>query len=243
LLAFPLKLFPMRKQPNTNRASTTDATATGGTSLSYTLAVYLPEADEIQPVANLRTALSMLDDGSRKCDRNLIVKGEHADLWIHMHKDETTLVGLAQCNAELSSPSSYFEVGFESEEQEQLARAIVPALLAEAEALSVAKPLDKASNTGRCIRTKYCPPTNTRGSSLRAWLADDGKPAAKVRVSWNYDLNTSDNHTAAAQAVLAALRADKFYGRYWSDAYDLHGAYIGDGECAFVMRRAEGGAL
>jgi hypothetical protein len=55
------------------------------------------------------------------------------------------------------------------------------------------------------IRTRFVGPTNTRPS--RVIVSDDGlfdkavKPRRKV-VSWDYRLNTAENHIAAAQVWL-----------------------------------------
>lgn len=231
----------MRKHTNTNLDGTTPSTATGGTGLSYTLSVDIG-GEALRPVFNLREAMTLVDGSSNRAERGLVVIGKDAQVFIHLHSNETTLEALRQSNAELSSPSSYFDVGFESPEQEALARWAIPVLLQQAERL--ANPgVDVFSNLGRCIRTQYRPATNHRGACIRAWLADDGKPLAKVRMSWNHGLEASENHLAAAKAVLATLRAETPAGRHWSDAVDLRGGYLGKGEYAFVLRRSEGGAL
>lgn len=52
------------------------------------------------------------------------------------------------------------------------------------------------------ITTKYMGPTNTRGSRIKAQRADGG---ASVTVSYDYALNTQDNHAAAVQALVDKL--------------------------------------
>ena len=94
---------------------------------------------------------------------------------------------------------------------------------------------DTARTIGRAIRTRYRGPTDTKGSRVRAWIADDGKPLASVVVSWNYELDADGNHEAAARAVLAKLRKGKG-GHHWPRSLELVGAYLGNGEHAFAMR-------
>ena len=57
--------------------------------------------------------------------------------------------------------------------------------------------------TRASIRTRYAGPTNTRGSRIivteDSW--GDHRPR-KVIVSWDYALNPTQNHVAAAQAWL-----------------------------------------
>lgn len=49
----------------------------------------------------------------------------------------------------------------------------------------------------QAIVTKYHGPTNTRGSRISATAE-----AGRIMLSWDYALNGSDNHKAAAQALV-----------------------------------------
>jgi hypothetical protein len=53
-------------------------------------------------------------------------------------------------------------------------------------------------NSNQAIETKYLGPTNTKGSRVKA-----KSPAGSVTISWDYGLNTRDNHRAAAEALAA----------------------------------------
>jgi len=78
----------------------------------------------------------------------------------------------------------------------------------------------------QAIVTKYLGPTNTRGALIKATAQ-----AGAVYLSWDYALDTSANHRAAALAL-----ADKFK---WSEHLDLsEGGSLpaGKGEC-FVLTR------
>jgi len=78
----------------------------------------------------------------------------------------------------------------------------------------------------QAIITKYLSPTNTRGALIKATAQ-----AGAVYLSWDYALDTSGNHRAAASAL-----ADKFK---WSEHLDLsEGGSLptGAGEC-FVLTR------
>ena len=57
------------------------------------------------------------------------------------------------------------------------------------------------------IVTKFIGPTNTRGSRVKA-LADAGS----LTTSWDYSLNTDENHRAAAMALVDKL--DWHYADY-----------------------------
>jgi len=78
----------------------------------------------------------------------------------------------------------------------------------------------------QAIVTKYLGPTNTRGALIKATAQ-----AGAVYLSWDYALDTSANHRAAALAL-----ADKFK---WTQHLDLsEGGSLptGAGEC-FVLTR------
>lgn len=63
------------------------------------------------------------------CDRYLIISTATCKVEIYLHPRETLLEALEQSQAELDSPGSYFDVGFDSQEQEALARRAVPELI------------------------------------------------------------------------------------------------------------------
>jgi len=78
----------------------------------------------------------------------------------------------------------------------------------------------------QAIVTKYLSPTNFSGSRIKATAQ-----AGSVTLSWDYALDTTGNHRAAAIAL-----ADKFK---WSEHLDLsEGGSLptGTGEC-FVLTR------
>jgi len=49
----------------------------------------------------------------------------------------------------------------------------------------------------KCIRTRFIPATDTRGSRISA---DDGD-GNKITMSWDHALSTTGNHGAAANAL------------------------------------------
>lgn len=52
----------------------------------------------------------------------------------------------------------------------------------------------------QAITTKYLPPTNHRGSRIKATCA-----AGSVTVPWSHELNVEENHTEAAGALAIRL--------------------------------------
>jgi len=65
------------------------------------------------------------------------------------------------------------------------------------------------------IRTKYLGPTNTKGSRIKASVLDNGTFALSSTVSWDYSVDTEENHVNAALALLAKVNqafADKYTG-------------------------------
>jgi len=74
----------------------------------------------------------------------------------------------------------------------------------------------------QAIQTKFLPPTNTRPSRVKA-TADAGS----VTVSWDYALNVTDNHKAAAVALA------RRYG--WPE--DMVGGSLPGSGFAFICRR------
>ena len=95
---------------------------------AYSLAVYLPGREAAKNVDSLREAAALINGKPRKADRALVVFGSGADLWVHLHGGETLADALEQSAAELAAPGSYFDVGFDSPEQEALARLAIPEL-------------------------------------------------------------------------------------------------------------------
>ena len=79
----------------------------------------------------------------------------------------------------------------------------------------------------QAIVTKYSGPTNHRGARIKA-TAHTGQ-GGSVTVAWDYALDTSANHRAAAVALVEKLK--------WSDHLDLsEGGSLpaGNGEC-FIL--------
>lgn len=68
----------------------------------------------------------------------------------------------------------------------------------------------------KAISTKYYGPTNTRGSRIKASDSDNNN----ATVSYNYALNSEDNHIAAAMALCNKMG--------WSDS-TLHGGHTKTG--------------
>lgn len=77
----------------------------------------------------------------------------------------------------------------------------------------------------QAITTKFLSPTNTRGSRVKATAA-----AGSVTVEWDHALNISENHAAAAQALIAKLE--------WDGEWFSGGTPDGTGE-VFVRRCAQ----
>lgn len=98
----------------------------------YTLSTFTSrdQVSKYRPdLAACEAALAKVPGG----DRYLIVSTATAKVEIYLHPRETIRQALEQCQAELAAPSSYFEVGFDSPEEEALARRAVPELLARLE--------------------------------------------------------------------------------------------------------------
>lgn len=55
----------------------------------------------------------------------------------------------------------------------------------------------------QAIRTKYLPPTNVRGSRVKAMAH-----AGSITIGWDCSLNTDDNHWAAAEALIKKMKWD-----------------------------------
>ncbi len=72
----------------------------------------------------------------------------------------------------------------------------------------------------QAIVTKYLGPTNVRGSRIKAKCQ-----AGSVTLSWEYGLNSMNNHLAAAKALATKLGWN--YGEWI-------GAGLPDGSCVYV---------
>ena len=57
---------------------------------------------------------------------------------------------------------------------------------------------------GPCIVTKYMGPTNYRGSRIKATHKRDSEKTWSKTLSWDYKLDSMENHRAAAQALIEA---------------------------------------
>jgi hypothetical protein len=78
----------------------------------------------------------------------------------------------------------------------------------------------------QAIVTKYLSPTNTRGALIKATAQ-----AGSIYLSWDYALDTSANHRAAAIAL-----ANKYKWLDHSDLSEGGSLPAGNGEC-FVLTR------
>ena len=81
----------------------------------------------------------------------------------------------------------------------------------------------------QAIVTKYLSPTNTRGARIKA-TAHTGQ-GGSITVPWDYALDTSANHRAAALAL-----ANKYKWLDHSDLSEGGSLPAGNGEC-FVLTR------
>ena len=62
--------------------------------------------------------------------------------------------------------------------------------------------------TGLIIETRFLGPTDYRGSRVTAVCKRDSDRAFRKTVNWRHDLNPTDNHRAAAEAVMEAMEAE-----------------------------------
>lgn len=62
----------------------------------------------------------------------------------------------------------------------------------------------------QAIETKYLGPTNSRGSRVKATCE-----AGSITLSWDDALNPSDNHDAAARALILSLEWDSAARGAW----------------------------
>lgn len=95
----------------------------------------------------------------------------------------------------------------------------------------------------RAIRTRFLPPTPSRGARVKAWLTDDmSHRPASVTLSLDHGLDTAAMHEKAALACLAKLRSLKGY-ECWCRQVAMVQTYIGKDEYAFAMYFSESGAV
>ena len=82
-----------------------------------------------------------------------------------------------------------------------------------------------AGGTHAVILTKYYGATNTRGARIVARLAGAGK-RPRVSISYPYELNPYEGHTAAALALLHSMRREgEAYAPAIVSAGALEGGY------------------
>ena len=62
--------------------------------------------------------------------------------------------------------------------------------------------------TGLIIETRFLGPTDHRGSRVTAVCKRNAMLAFRKTVNWRHDLNPTDNHRAAAEAVMEAMEAE-----------------------------------
>ena len=62
--------------------------------------------------------------------------------------------------------------------------------------------------TGLIIETRFLGPTDYRGSRVTAVCKRDSDRAFRKTVNWRHDLNPTDNHRAAAEAVMHLIESE-----------------------------------
>ena len=65
--------------------------------------------------------------------------------------------------------------------------------------------------TGLIIETRFLGPTDYRGSRVTAVCKRDSDRAYRSVVDWRHELNPTDNHRAAAEALIERLEAELTY--------------------------------
>lgn len=66
---------------------------------------------------------------------------------------------------------------------------------------------------GYIIKTKFHGPGNIRGARISAFLSDNkGGREESAQVSWDYSLESAENHLRAAQKVLEKINANRESG-------------------------------
>ena len=61
--------------------------------------------------------------------------------------------------------------------------------------------------SGLIIETRFLGPTDHRGSRISAVCKRDSDRAFRKTVNWRHNLNPTDNHRAAAEAVMDAIES------------------------------------
>jgi hypothetical protein len=79
----------------------------------------------------------------------------------------------------------------------------------------------------QAIKTKYLPPTNSRGARLVASC-----DAKRITVAWDYSLGQLDNHIAAAQRLASDL--------VWLDGYRLATGCMDEYFVHVLVRKTDG---
>jgi hypothetical protein len=74
----------------------------------------------------------------------------------------------------------------------------------------------------QAITTKYYGPTNTKGSKFVAECE-----AGRIAIPYDYDLDSEENHIAAANALLAKLG--------WDDRWNIVSGGMKDGRWSHVL--------
>lgn len=64
---------------------------------------------------------------------------------------------------------------------------------------------------GLIIETKFLGPTDYKGSRVSAVCKRDSDKAYRATIDWSHALDSSGNHQAAAEAVMAKMAADLDY--------------------------------
>jgi hypothetical protein len=97
--------------------------------------------------------------------------------------------------------------------------------------------------SARAIRTRFLPPTPSRGARVKAWLTDDmGHGSVSVTINLDYGLDPAAMNEKAALACLAKIRSLKGY-ECWCRQVAMVQTYIGRDEYAFAMYFADAGAV
>ena len=62
--------------------------------------------------------------------------------------------------------------------------------------------------TGLIIETRFLSPTDTRGSRISAVCKRDSDRTFRKTINWRHDLNPTDNHRSAAEALAELMDAE-----------------------------------
>ena len=64
---------------------------------------------------------------------------------------------------------------------------------------------------GMCIKTKYIGPTNYKGSRIKAIHKRDNERTWTKTISWDYSLDTKENHLEAAKELIKSWDMNEYY--------------------------------